>query len=442
MTTVTHTFTPRGACRDAFEHRGGEVLISGPAGTGKTRACLEKLHTVALLNAGMRGLMVRKTAASLAASGLVTWRRDVIAEQDAAVWFYGGSAAEPAQYRYANGSVVVIGGMDKASKVMSTEYDLIYVQEATELSEDDWEALTTRLRSGVVSFQQLLADCNPAQDSHWLKARCDAGRTVMLRSRHEDNPVLYDDEGAVTLFGGEYMATLDRLTGIRYQRLRKGEWSSAEGVVFEEWDSAVHLVDRFAVPDDWTRWWSVDFGFTNPFVCQHWAEDPDGRLYLYREFYMTGRTVDDHARSILDVVAPNGAWSEPRPRGIVCDHDAEGREVLRRELGLSTTGADKRVSAGLEAVMRRLKDPGDGKRRLYLMRDSTVERDQTLAAANRPTSTADEFPSYVWDQKQGAAPKEAPVKADDHGLDALRYLVMHLEDAVESMVPQPMTLPR
>ena len=135
-------------------------MISGPAGAGKSRACLEKLHGVALANPGMRGLIVRKTAASLTSSALVTWKRDVIPEAVEAkgVWFYGGSAEEPPQYRYENGSVVSIGGMDKASKIMSTEYDIAYVQEATELTEDDWQALTSRMRNGVVSFQQILAD--------------------------------------------------------------------------------------------------------------------------------------------------------------------------------------------------------------------------------------------------------------------------------------------
>ena len=66
---------------------------------------------------------------------------------------------------------------------MSTEYDMIYVQEATELTEDDWEALTTRLRNGRAPIQQLIADCNPAEPTHWLKARCDSGQTRMLNTQ-------------------------------------------------------------------------------------------------------------------------------------------------------------------------------------------------------------------------------------------------------------------
>src|SRR3990167_5067145 len=58
-------YQPFGACLDLFYTRADEVLISGPAGTGKSRACLEKLHLCASKYPGMRGLMIRKTRESL-----------------------------------------------------------------------------------------------------------------------------------------------------------------------------------------------------------------------------------------------------------------------------------------------------------------------------------------------------------------------------------------
>ena len=421
--TLTHTYTPRGACLQVLNRRDGELLISGPAGTGKSRACLEKMHLMALANPGMRGLILRKTQVSLTASGLVTWRRDVIPESEEAglVSFYGGSAVEPAQYRYSNSSVVVVGGMDKATKIMSTEYDLIYVQEATELTEDDWESLTTRLRSGRVSFQQLIADCNPAQDTHWLLRRTEAARTQMLHSRHEDNPLLFSDDGVVTEFGKSYIAILDALTGVRYRRLRLGEWSSAEGVIYDEWDSAVHFLDPFPIPESWTRYWAVDFGYTNPFVCQWWAEDHDGRLYLYREWYQTKMTVDQHADRILAE-----SKGEPQPRAIICDHDAEGRAQLERKVGQHTLAANKTVTEGIQAVQRRLRDPGDGRPRLFMLRDSLVTPDADLRQRSKPTWSGEEITGYIWDMGKDP-PKEVPVKEDDHGMDAMRYMVAHMD---------------
>src|SRR5690606_41109593 len=79
-------------------------------------------------------------------------------------------------------------------------------------------------------------------------------------------------------------------------RLRRGVWDAAEGMVYSDYLDAVHVVDTFPIPDHWTRYLAVDFGYTNPFVALWWAEDPDGRLYLYRVIYHTRRTVDQHAR--------------------------------------------------------------------------------------------------------------------------------------------------
>lgn len=427
-----HRYAPRGSCRLILKCRDPEVLLAGPAGTGKSRACLEKLHMMALLTPSMRGLICRKSATSLSSTALVTWRRFVAHESllSGDVVYYGGSAEEPPQYRYANGSGVYIGGLDKVSKIMSAEYDVIYVQEATELTENDWESLTTRLRNWRTSFQQLIADCNPQHPEHWLKLRCDQRKTTMLTSVHEDNPTLFTPQGDITERGRDYIAKLDRLTGVRYQRLRLGRWVAAEGVIYEDYSSATHVYDTLGpfhepccpsgIPLSWKRFWAVDFGYTNPFVLQWWAEDPDGRLYLYREIYQTKRTVDQHAQLALSLVRnERGAWTEPKPTAIVCDHDAEGRAVLERELGMSTSPAHKAVSEGIECVQVRMRDAGDGKPRIFLKRNAVVHQDPELVDANLPTCTIDELPAYVWADKKK---KDTPVKENDHGCDAMRYI--------------------
>ncbi|MDA8189602.1 MAG: phage terminase large subunit [Dehalococcoidales bacterium] len=391
------------------------MLLSGPAGTGKSRACLEKLHLCALKYPGMRGLMVRKTRASLTESAMVTMNEKVLHELDH-VDFHTTTQ----EYRYPNGSRIVVGGLDKATKVMSSEYDIIYVQEATELSEHDWESLTTRLRNGVMPYQQLLGDCNPDAPHHWLKKRADSGKTVMLESRHEDNPTLWDRvKQTWTELGARYIAKLEALTGVRYLRLRKGIWAAAEGMVYDGWDRDVHLIDRFEIPADWRRYLSVDFGYTNPFVAQWWAEDGDGRLYRYREIYRVQQLVEDHAAEMKRLMA-----NERMPEAVICDHDAEDRATLERHLGLSTIAAHKAVSPGIQAVASRLKRAGDGKSRLFLLRDSLVDRDPLLEEAKKPTCTEEEIEGYVWNDK---VKRDEPVKANDHGMDPMRYVVAHID---------------
>lgn len=498
---LVHEYAPRGTALRVLLFRGGELLVSGPAGTGKSRACLEKVLGVALANRGAKLLVVRKTGVSLTSTTLVTWREHVAKEAlDAGLCeYYGGSQSEPAQYRFGNGSSVVIGGLDKPTKIMSSEYDVIYVGEATELHINDWEALTTRLRNHVVSFQQLIADCNPDMPTHWLKQRVEEGRTSILYSSHWENPRLYDPapaeampegqaddadpasdpagevihrDGAAytpTERGREYLAKLRNLTGVRRLRLHDGVWAAAEGLVYDNWNPALHMLtpDQAGklfkthpakpIPAGWPRYWVVDFGYTNPFCAQWWAQDPDGRLVLYREIYRTQRLVEDHARHMLrlstvrdytnrptaraaravdDELAetdPREAlargilrWREPVPTAVICDHDAEDRATLTKYLGLGTTAAKKEVTRGIQAVEARLKPAGDGRPRLYLMTNALVELDQGLKDVGKPTCTADEFGGYVWpDTRPGRSPDEHPVKENDHGMDDVRYLVAH-----------------
>lgn len=428
--TIARRYVPRGAALEVFKCKDPEVLLSGPAGTGKSRACLEKVHALALKNKGFRGLIVRKTLSSLGSTGLETWRKFVVPESMEAghVTFYGGSSQEPPQYRYANGARVYIGGLDKASKIMSSEYDVIFVQEATELTEDDWDMLTTRLRNGAISFQQIIADCNPQAPNHWLKLRCDAGKCKMLHCRHEDNPVLFNGDGTLTERGQVYIDRLDNLSGVRLARLRHGRWVTAEGAIYGEyWDPAIHL-RRSNMPNlAWDRIWVIDFGYTNPFVCQFWAVDPDGRGHMYREIYRTKRLVEDHAKDILACLKPD----EPKPRSIVCDHDAEDRATLERHLGRSTVPARKGVSDGIQAVQTRLRVQADGKPRLYFNPSSLLYRDQDLADAGKPTKTVDEFASYVW---RDHMTKEEPVKENDHGMDCVRYFCAELDLGVRPRV--------
>lgn len=422
---IVKQYVPRGAALEVFKRREPEVLLAGPAGTGKSRAALEKLHAMCIANANMRALMVRKTHVSLTNTGLVTFQEHVAQDdlEAGVLRWYGGSASRPPAFIYDNGSTINVGGMDKPMKVMSSEYDVAYVQEATELTLEDWEMLSSRLRNGRVSFQQIIADCNPDSPTHWLKKRCDEGSTTLLHSLHEDNPVLFNLDGTMTDKGKAYMTRLDALTGVRKQRLRYGKWVAAEGIIYEDFDQQVHVIDPFDIPEDWERVWTVDFGYTNPSVLQCWALDHDGRGYLYREFYRTQQTVVELAAKVLSVVAPDGTWIEPKPVRIVCDHDAGERAQLHTALNIPNKAAIKDVKPGIEAVMQRMLIQGDGKPRLYLVRNSLVERDESLVSVGRPTCTIEEIAGYVWDNTPGKVPKEAPVKENDHGMDAMRYFV-------------------
>jgi phage terminase large subunit len=206
---------------------------------------------------------------------------------------------------------------------------------------------------------------------------------------------------------------------VRRLRHLLGKWAQAEGVVYEGFDSTVHIVDRFHLPVDWDRVWSIDFGYTVPACWQQWVVDPDGRLILDKEIYHTKKLIKDLAAMIRDATA-----SDPRPVDFVADpEDARGRAELEHELGVYSTPADKTVIEGINDVETRLRVAGDGCPRLTLFRDTLQhDPDPDLLATGSPTHTASEFDSYIWKVTPQGAKKDEPVKKDDHGMDAMRYV--------------------
>lgn len=422
-------YQPHGAIESMFYDFSPELIVSGPADTGKSRGILERLYLLASRYPKARLLMTRKTRASLTESAMVTFERFVV--PDGSPVLQGPDRQNRHSYKFPNGSEIVTGGLgdDKEkTRIMSTEYDVIYVQEAREINESEWEELSTRCsgRAGNMPFHQLIGDTNPDAASHWIKQRQSRGQLKLLEARHSDNPTITP----------ERLAVLANLTGVRQKRLYLGLWVAAEGIVYDGYDAAVHL-GNFSIGADWDRWLSIDFGFTNPFVCQWWAHDPDGRLFRYREIYRTQTLVEDHAHTIRALSA-----GEPI-RGIICDHDAEDRATLERHLRcscidapvleLGTTAARKDVSPGIQLVAARLRLAGDGQPRIGYCQAARVERDPLLAERKLPTCTEEEFESYAWDKAQakvnpdGTALADVPLKLNDHGMDATRYMVAHFD---------------
>jgi phage terminase large subunit len=258
------------------------------------------------------------------------------------------------------------------------------------------------------------------------------GQTQMtrLRSKHQDNPKFYDHEKKEWKpEGAQFRSILSGFTGSHRDRFLDGLWRASEGLVYNTFDPGIHMLDyrseKFPwseIPKGWRRVRSIDFGFTNPFVCQFWAIDPDGRLYLYREIYKSQVLVEDHAKRILELSGSD------KFEATIADHDAEDRATLERH-GVKTRRAWKSITPGIEAVSARLKLAGDGKPRLFVMSSALDEVDKTLADDGAPASTLAEFDGYTYPKPgEGKSNKEEPLDLHNHGMDAMRYCVAFVDD--------------
>jgi hypothetical protein len=416
----------RGGAARLFACREREVLLDGPAGTGKTIAILWYMHLLAANHPGFRGLFVRKTQTALSASALVSFRRFVLARERFGAKFFGGNREEPPGYRYPNGSVIVVGGMDRDTKIMSSEYDAVYVNEGTELSLEDYEAIITRLRSGTLDYEQIVVDCNPQGPTHWINQRANGAEMTRLLSRHEDNPRYFTVGGEMTADGHRYIeGKLDALTGVRKQRLRYGKWVVAEGQVYSAWDNAVHVVDRAGVADRLAGAWTfgtADWGWTKPGVLQVWAVDGDERLALIHEVYLTQRPVE--------------GWWAPKAKELTdrfgvrfwaCDPSEPAYIAALASAGVTAKGARNDIMPGISAVQDRIARAGDGRPRLVILADALESRDERLDEAKLPACTVEEIPEYVWPKDRAGNFLDRPVDDNNHGLDCVRYAVAELD---------------
>ncbi len=401
--------------------------------THNTFAALYKMHNLALKYPGCRILLARKLYSSLVSTALVTYYRKVLPYPPehplCPVVVFGGS--RPETISYPNGSVMVVAGLDNADKVLSAEYDFVYVNQAEELTLHDWEQILSRTtgRAGNAPYSQVLGDCNPGAPTHWILHR---PSLELYTATHQDNPVLYDHEKEEwTDQGRRTISILSTMTGLRYKRGFLGLWAGAEGQIYETFDEQTHIVDPFPIPDSWRRWRVIDFGYTHPFSCQWWAQDHKGTLYMYREIYMSGRIVDEHVNGMNGMPGILQLSAGERYEATICDHDAEDRATLEK-YGIKTKKADKSIRQGIEAVQMRLRVDADGNSGLYFFRDALVEEDEMLRIRYKPLSVVGEFGGYAWPsfdaRRREASPRdEVPIRADDHGLDCLRYIVMEVD---------------
>ena len=395
-------FEPRGAAKTLLAYKGREVVIAGPAGTGKTRACLEKVHQRLEEFPGARVLLVRKTRDSLSETALVTYEDDVLGPGH--YLLEGPQRLNRSVYKYRNGSVLVLGGLDKASRLMSSQYDMIFVPEVTEIKETDWEALATRLRHGRMDYHQILGDCNPAGPRHWILRRALAG-LKFLKSIHQDNPILWNGK-RWTPRGRDYVKNvLGRLTGALRERLLEGRWAQTEGAIYPNFDITLNVTpDADYNPNGGDVIWGCDDGYAKGHerVVLMGQKTAAGGVNIFWEYARCFQPYDATIKECL------GA-GYPKPKLAACGVDSPHlRGELSRAGVRNAPGNDSKrwnVENGVRKVRQLICD-GQGVRLLHIH--------------PRCKRTIEGLQSYRADDAG------RPVKEGDNEVDAARYMARYV----------------
>lgn len=252
------------------------------------------------------------------------------------------------------------------------------------------------------------ATCNPEGPYHHIKTEfLDRSDELDLKHWHfrlDDNTFLDPDYAR---------AIKTEYRGVWYQRYIEGLWVAAEGAIYDMFVRELgvpgsNVTDDAPKPLQW--WVSVDYGTTNPFHAVAGCEeliDGKPRLHIAHEWRYqadkSGRTMTDaeYAQALKAWMAENHIT----PRFLFVDPSAASFiEALRRAGVTGVWGADNAVLDGIRRTAR-------------LMAAGLLVVNVKCEHLLR------EISGYVWDSKAQEHGEDKPLKANDHGVDAIRYLV-------------------
>ena len=418
------------------------IGFGGARGGGKSWAVRTKAKLLALRYPGIRILIVRRTYAELTNNHIQILRTELLG-----VARYNDKEKV---LRFANGSSIHFmycakdGDLDRLQGV---EYDVFFLDEATQLSEHQMKTITACMR-GVNDFpKRVYYTCNPGGQGHgyikriFIDKRYEAGEKPeeysFIQSLVTDNRALMEAQP-------DYIEQLQALP----EKLRRawllGDWDIFEGQFFEDFRTSpdlakcaaagidpeeaaarglwTHVIDppRDGPPSGWKLYRSYDWGYAKPFSVGWWAVDFDGRLYRILEYYGCTKTPnegvklsDDEVFRRVREIETTHPWLKGRSIEGVADpaiwdasHGVSTAETAEKYRVYFSPGDHKRIPGWMQCHYR-LRFDAEGLPMMYVY--------SSCRAFLRT------IPLLVYDE---AHPEDLDTEGEDHVADEWRYMCM------------------
>ena len=303
-----------------FKARERFIAYGGARGGGKSWAVRKKAWLLALFYAGIRILLVRRTFPELRENHILPLMNDLngIAQY---------KESEKA-FLFPNTSRLKLGYCDTEADVLQyqgQEYDIIFIDEATQFTEYQFQTLTACLRGANGLPKRMYLTCNPGGVGHaWVK-RLFIDREYRGAERAQDYrfiPAKVYDNRALLAQDTGYMRMLENLPGDLKKAWLDGDWNIFAGQYFKDFRADIHVMRPFPLPDDWQRYVSMDYG-RDMFACYFIAVDGQNRAYVYREIYQSGLLASEAAKRLKEVTqepidqyyAPPDLWNRHADTG-------------------------------------------------------------------------------------------------------------------------------
>lgn len=214
-------------------------------------------------------------------------------------------------FKFVNGSKIDFGycSCDRdLSRFQGIEYDVIFFDEATNLTEHQMKTIAANVR-GVNDFpKRVYYTCNPGGKGHGYIKRIFIDQNYMDGEEPEDYEFIqadvYDNKILMEK-NPSYIKQLEALPPKQRAALLEGKWDVYLGQFFDDFvnDSKhyqdrvwTHVIEPFEIPAGWEIYRSYDFGYAKPFSCAWWAVDYDGCAYRILELYGCTQEADTGVR--------------------------------------------------------------------------------------------------------------------------------------------------
>ena len=433
------------AKQDLFlQDRHKHIAFGGARGGGKSWAVRMKAKLLAERYDGIRILIVRRSYPELINNHINILRQETVGiarynDKDKVLKFLNGSTIN---FMYCAKDADL-------DRIQGVQYDVIFLDEATQLTEYQMQTITACLR-GVNNFpKRMYYTCNPGGQGHGYIKRLFIDRQF----NESENPEEYSfiqslvtDNVALMEAQPDYIKQLEALPPKVRDAWLYGRWDVYEGQFFEDFvenpspeaaektglDAETlrqqhrycHVIPPIDLSRGEAKGWAIvrsyDFGYNKPFSCAWWAVDYEGTIYRILELYGCTRTPNEGVKWTPDKQAEEIAkierehpWLKGKEILGVADPSiwdvSRGESVAETMMrhGIYYTPGDNQRIAGWMQCHYRLQMDEEGYSRMYVFDNCKAFR-RTV-------------PLLIYDEHKV---EDLDTSLEDHVADEWRYMCM------------------
>ena len=377
---------------DLFDYTCRYQVFYGGAGSGKSHYVFQKA-IIKALNDKRKILVIRKVAATLKDSCFQMALDTLSKFQLISSCRVNHSTLS---IELPNGSVMLFKGCDNSEKIKSIAgiTDLI-IEEATELTEDEFSQLDLRLRAKVPHLQCYLM-FNPVSKINWCFKHWFANgtppNTKIIKTTYKDNRFLPP----------AYVASLERMKETNYTYWNiyaNGEFCSLDKLIFTNWRQSDE-----EVPADLPLIIGLDFGYINDpsALIVSRIDETNKRIYVIDEVYQKGLLNNE----IANIIKYKGYAKE-----VIIADAAEQKSIaeIKRE--------------GVPRIKPAVKGQGS-----VLQGIQKLQQYEIIVSSNCPNMIV-ELQNYSWKKEKSSGEYiNEPAGTYDHCCDSLRYSLQCIEN--------------